>query len=262
MFAVTVRADPEEVDLLMADLQELGTAGVREEAGALIAYFEREETALFCAQRYADREPLIAVEATVDYTANWQQEWEPLAIGGRFYLAPPWSTSATPDGRIRLNMRPGYVFGSGDHPTTQLCLELLERTVKAGDRVLDVGTGTGILAIASVHLTAGFVAGCDTSSEAVQAVAGEPGIALWHGTTDACRSSAFTVTLANLPTGVLIDLLPEMHRVLVRRGRLVASGFFEEQLEEVRRELESRGFEIAEVRERGDWAALTAIKRR
>jgi ribosomal protein L11 methyltransferase len=261
MFAVTFRAAAEEVDLLVAELHDLRTVGVREGAGELAAYFENEEDARLCAERFSDRGPLLTEEVTPDYTPNWQQDWQPLAVGGRFYLAPPWNHSAAPEGRIRLTMRPGYVFGSGDHPTTQLCLELLEGIVTAGDRVLDVGTGTGILAAAAVRLNAGFVAACDTSSEAIHAVSGEDGISPWHGTTSACRASAFTVLLANLPTGVLIDLIPEMHRILVRRGRLVASGFFGEQSDEVRRALECQGFDAGTLRERGEWAALSAVKR-
>jgi ribosomal protein L11 methyltransferase len=261
MFAVTFRAGAEEVDLLIAELQDLHTAGVREGAGELTAYFEKEEDARRCLDRFVGRNPLLAEEVTPDYTPNWQQDWQPLAVGERFYLAPPWNHSSTPEGRILLTMRPGYVFGSGDHPTTQLCLELLESAVTAGDRVLDVGTGTGILAIAAVQLNAGFVAACDTSNEAIHAVSGEEGISLWHGTTSACRASAFSVALANLPTGVLIDLIPEIQRVLVRRGRLVASGFFEEQLDEVRTALDGHGFDVVAVRERGEWAALSAVKR-
>lgn len=262
MFAVTIRTDNEEVDLLLAELQDLGTVGVREEAGALIAYFATEPDARLCCAAYQDREPLLTREDSFDHSANWQHEWQPFAIGGRFYLAPPWDTSATPEGRVRLIMQPGNVFGSGDHPTTQLCLELLESTITGVDRVLDVGTGTGILAIASAHLRARFVAACDTSPEAMQTAGNHPAISLWHGTTDASRSSAFTAVLANLPTGTLIDILPELHRVLVRHGRLIASGFFEEQLAEIRSALAAHGFEIANLRERGDWAALSAIKRR
>ncbi|MBL8233816.1 MAG: 50S ribosomal protein L11 methyltransferase [Bryobacterales bacterium] len=262
MFAVTIRAEDQETDLLLAELQDLGTSGVREECGVLIAYFATERDARLCCAAYQDREPLLTREDSLDYSANWQHEWQPFAVGGRFYLAPPWDTSMTPEGRIRLTMQPGNVFGSGDHPTTQLCLELLEFAINPGDRVLDVGTGTGILAIASAHLHARFAAACDTSPEAIQIAGNQSTISLWHGTTDACRSSAFTAVLANLPTGALIDILPEIHRVLVRHGRLIASGFFEEQLEEVRSALTARGFEIAELRERGDWAALSAIKRR
>src|SRR5262249_31400738 len=149
-----------------------------------------------------------------------------------FYLAPPWDESPTPNGRIRLNMRPGYVFGSGDHPTTQLCLQLLEG-VRPG-RTLDVGSGTGILAVAALRLGAPFVAACDTDGEAVRATReGAAGVALWQGSTLACRSDVFNVVLANLPTGDLIDVLPELQRVVEQGGHAILSGFFEEQQTEV-----------------------------
>lgn len=95
-----------------------------------------------------------------NWSAVWQADWVPLLIGERFFLCPAWVSAATPDGRIRLEMVAGNVFGGGDHATTQLCLELLERVLVRGELVADIGAGTGILTRAARALGARAV-GCD-----------------------------------------------------------------------------------------------------
>lgn len=262
MYAVTVRASAEEGEILMGEMYDLGTAGVREEWGRMIIYFEAAADANACARLFRNRLISVAETPPEDYANNWQKDWVPTLVGERFFLAPPWDDTPAPAGRARLNMRPGYVFGAGDHPTTQLCLQLLEKVVSSTDRVLDVGSGTGILSMAACKLEAGLVAACDTHSEAAYATQEEaPSVLVWQGSTQACRSSAFTVVMANLPTGDLIHAMEELQRVVVRRGRLILSGFFEEQWEEVSQAIESCGLEIVSHQELGDWAACLATKR-
>ncbi|MCS7025278.1 MAG: 50S ribosomal protein L11 methyltransferase [Bryobacteraceae bacterium] len=260
MFSVTLCVNDEELDWLVAELVDLGTVGLREEPGQLTAYFETEQAAHLCSAHFATRQPVVQQEETLDYSANWQRYWRPLCIGQRFYLSPPGDTSTTPGGRIRLPMRPGNVFGSGDHPTTQLCLELLESLVQPQDRVLDVGTGTGILAEACRQLGARLIAACDLSAEAIESLDRNTPLLRWRGTADAARTHGFSLAVANLPTGVLTDLMPELNRLLAPGGSLVASGFLEEQIPRIETALTAQGLCPETVKRRQGWGAATARK--
>ena len=191
-------------------------AGVVETEHGLAAYFDTREAAAVWG------DPVEV--AAQDWSVNWQQSWRPFPLGERWFLAPPWDESPTPANRIRLTMTPGNVFGGGDHPTTQMCLELLEHAVIPGQRVIDIGTGTGILSVAAQALGARAFA-CDTDLEAVQA-AQKAGVTVWQGSTDSCRPTSADLVLANLPGGLLIDLLPSLRRLA---PILLVSGYLDDQ---------------------------------
>lgn len=194
-----------------------------------------------------------------NWAAEWQSQWQPIEVGQRFFLAPSWSAEETPPGRIRLEMRPGLVFGGGDHPTTQLCLALLEETVHPGSRMADAGCGTAILAQASRALGAARVAGCDIDPAAVDAAV-ESGVPVFEGSVDAIRSGWASVLAANLPTGVLLTLIPEFARVLAPGGKAVLSGYLCEQQEMLIREAESHGFRFESGRSSEDWSACVLVR--
>src|SRR5580704_15169332 len=158
MYSVRLEPEPEDFDQLIASLWEHGTAGINEGHGYLIAFFEDE-----CdARRFG--EP--ALEPEVDWVKHTHDAWPPLLVGERFFVAAPWREEPTPAGRIRLEINPGLQCGTGQHPRTRLCLEAMERVIRPGDSVLDVGSGSGILSIAAKLLGAGCVIACDIDSEA------------------------------------------------------------------------------------------------
>lgn len=241
-FAVRLLVAQDQYEETLARLAETTTGIVEEElTGALIpvtAYFDDRETA--CAWGSPVE---VAAE---DWSSNWQAAWEPFTLGTRWFLAPPWSGAVTPAGRLRLTMTPGPVFGNGDHPTTQMCLELLEEAVQSARRVIDVGTGTGILSVAARMLGASAVVACDIDPLAC-ALAAEAGVPVWQGSSDACRTQAFDLAIANLPGGLLNDLLPELRRLA---PRLLVSGYLDSQQAVV-----ERGAQVVARRERGEWRA-------
>src|SRR5580765_7536666 len=177
MYSVLIEVEPERGEGLLADLWEAGTLGVIEGDGFVEAFFSNAESALRFGQ------PRLA--ADVDWVRATQDAWPPLLAGEKFFVVAPWRTEPTPPGRFRLEINPGLQCGTGQHPCTQLCLEAMERIIRPGDRVLDVGTGSGILSIAAKMLGAATVVACDIDSAAAREAV------FFIGSVDAVRNGAF-----------------------------------------------------------------------
>jgi ribosomal protein L11 methyltransferase len=169
-----------------------------------------------------------------DWLAEWKKDWQPVEVG-RFIIAPPWSEIADAADRIIIRIEPGMAFGTGTHETTRLSLKAIEKYFRGGS-LLDVGTGTGILAIAAAKLFPDArVDACDTDAEAIEIATenarlngvGEQ-IAFRVGTVDEQTSSA-NLVCANLTAPVIVDLLPSLLGATC--GRLVLSGILDSQIE-------------------------------
>jgi ribosomal protein L11 methyltransferase len=202
-----------------------------------------------------------------DWLAEWKKDWQPVEVGN-FIIAPPWiesepgavATGSSID-RILIRIEPGMAFGTGTHETTRLCLKAIERYFRGGS-FLDVGTGTGILAIAAVKMFPGArVAACDTDAEAIE-IARENARLNGVGEQIDFRSGSVTeqtssadLVCANLTAPVIVDLLPALLGATC--GRLVLSGILAEQSELVQSRLLELGAEGFQTDQDGEWIALT-----
>src|SRR4029077_19911233 len=184
---------------LIAELAEAGTLGVVEGDGFVEAFFDDFATAEHFGTPHAAPER--------DWVQETEDAWPPILVGEKFFVVAPWRTEPTPPGRFRLEINPGMQCGTGQHPCTRLCLDAMERVIRPGDRVLDVGTGSGILSIAAKMLGAATVVACDIDPDAAREAA------FFIGSVDAVRSGAFDVVVANISEIVIGELKPELERV-------------------------------------------------
>jgi len=264
-------------------LMEAGAQGTEtNESGANVmvsGYFdaipdlEVVRTALLDALRIYNLESAALIDLKTrevpdrDWLAEWKKDWQPVEVG-RFIIAPPWSEVTQPGAiaagssrdRILIRIEPGMAFGTGTHETTRLCLKAIERYFRGGS-FLDVGTGTGILAIAAAKMWPNaHVEACDTDADAV-AIARENArlnevgeqIDFRVGSVEEQTSSADLVC-ANLTAPVIVDLLPSLLGATC--GRLVLSGILDSQSELVQSRLLELGADSFEIDQDGEWIAL------
>lgn len=234
MVSLFLYCSPDEKDGLIADLWECGTTGVVEEDEPggrcrVEAFFDADAGATAAMAQFAAFAPEWKAHPERDYVAEFQQQWQPVAIGRRFWLAAPWDAAPVPDSRIRIEYQAGMACGSGAHPCTQLCLQALEEFVRPGAAVLDVGVGSGILSHAAKLLGAGLVAGCDIE-HAGAVIAARLVANVFTGSLRAVRDASFDVVVANINAATVEQLWAGLERVRKPGGRLILSGFRESEL--------------------------------
>jgi ribosomal protein L11 methyltransferase len=232
VFSLLLACPSAAEDNLIAELDDAGTAGIIEEPGGLRAFFADGADARELLHRFASFEPQLRQEENIDWEQVTRDAWPPLVVGERFYLAPSWNTDPAPEGRIRLEVHPGMVCGTGWHPCTQLCLEALERTVHPGMTVLDVGSGSGILSDAARLLGAARVIACDVDLDAVRIARERLDLPMFAGSVAAVRTGVADVIVANINSGAAGLLGLEFARAGRPDALLILSGFTEDDLPE------------------------------
>ena len=211
-----------------------------------------------------------AVTRQEDWEWGWKQYFKPFPVGETFMIKPSWETVDDPMGRRILEIDPASSFGTGSHDTTQLCMAALERTVRGGERLLDMGTGSGILAIAAGMLGAKPECVVDIDPHCLlcaQENAERNGIVLGKGLCgDALRDdklaaeigAGYDIICANIVADIIIGMAPMFAEKLVPGGTLITSGIIGPRADEVGAALEAAGFTLLDRAESADWAAFTA----
>lgn len=212
--------------------------------------------------------------ADEDWEENWKQYYKSTEVGKRLIVVPEWEN--LPDGcaRVPLRLDPGLMFGTGNHPTTRMCLENIEKYVGSGCNVLDLGCGSGILAIASILLGAKCAIGCDIDEKAPRIVAenaamngiDETNLAVYVGdiTRDkklsAKLSGKYDLVLANIVADVIINLSEHVCEYLADDGIFICSGIIDGREEEVESAIKAGGLTPTGHFQCEDWHCFTAIR--
>src|SRR6266446_8250539 len=206
-----------------------------------------------------------------DWANAWKDYFHVTHIGQRLVIRPSWREYTPGDGEVVLELDPGMAFGTGLHPTTRLCLEQVEQRTKAGMRVLDVGTGSGILALAAAKLGAAGVYCIDNSSVAVESAIANAAvnhlsdrITVVLGVLDEAgavhMAGQFDLVLANIIARVIGSIAPYLAQVLASGGLLIAGGIIEERRHEAEQPLLEAGLRLVDQVMIDDWVTLIMCK--
>lgn len=200
-----------------------------------------------------------------DWQNAWRKYYHPMEVGQRLAIVPSWQEYDT--ARVKLVLDPGLAFGTGGHETTYLCLEALDRLVQGGERVLDIGTGSGILAIAALKLGAAAAEGVDIDPVAVR-TAGEN--AALNGVADKLTvlvgdlsdqaSGTYQIITANIVANAIMSLAPAVPGLLAEGGVFIASGIIDTRRDEVAAALRAAGLHVQEICEKRGWECILCTK--
>lgn len=207
-----------------------------------------------------------------DWEWGWKQYFKPFPVGDTFLIKPSWEEVLETNGRRILEIDPASSFGTGTHDTTKLCIKALEKAIKGGEKILDMGTGSGILAIAAAML-GGKVAGIvDIDENCIKTAhenAEKNGVSIgkgFHG--DVLKDKAladqlgdgYDIIAANIVADVIIGMTALFWNKLNEKGTLICSGILNERADEVQSALENQGFMILSAEKSEDWSAFMARK--
>lgn len=199
-----------------------------------------------------------------DWAEYWKRFYKPFRIGSHLVVRPSWEEYSEQPGDVMIHLDPGLAFGTGTHETTALCAELIEQYYRGG-AVLDVGTGSGILAIAAARLGADSVTAIDidpmavrTAKENVEKNGLQDRITVRQGDLLAGEAGAYDFAVANILADVIIMLAGPLRGALKKGGLFVCSGIIREREEDVQSALLEKGYKVMDLRRRGEWVAFAA----
>ena len=235
-------------------------------------YAEKRKIAILSTfeEKFADRDDIIYTVDFYeydeeDYQNSWKKYLFPEKVSEKFVVKPTWREYTPEADELIIELDPGRAFGTGSHPTTSLCLKLMEENISEGDSVIDVGTGSGILMIAADRLGASEIYGTDIDELAVESAKenlelnkiSEEKAKVYKGDLiSVVENKKFDVVVANILADVLLILLHDISKVVKPNGKIIFSGIIEDKCELLKREVESLGFTVEEIKADKEWRAM------
>ena len=212
-------------------------------------------------------EVLSKTFAEEEWAETWKKAFKPFRLGSHMVIKPGWCECEVQEGDKVIEIDPGMAFGTGTHETTGMCVELVEKYIKPGVTAIDVGTGTGILAIAAAHMGATDVLAIDIDRVAVRVAEENARINGFEGLIR-CKAGDLLenveeqadVVIANIIADVIIMMAAPVRRHIKDGGRFICSGISSERKQDVLDELDRAGYTVLDVYERGGWCAIACDK--
>ncbi len=256
--------------------EDWGKNAIMPEHYAVIGYLPQDEQSekrrKIIEKRLAQLERTIGIKNSVVYSdmdeADWTQIWKayfrPEKITTNIVVKPTWRKYSRGHDEIILEIDPGMAFGTGTHPTTCMCIKMIEKYLKRGDFFLDVGTGSGILMVAAAKLGAGKVRGTDNDEVAVDVacknlmqnrISGSTFNVITGNLVDKV-TGRFDLVAANITSKAILMLLDNIKKILAKKGAFICSGIIEEQKSPVLKKMEQLGFGVIEILTQEDWVSI------
>jgi ribosomal protein L11 methyltransferase len=295
-YSLVVNAPEEEVEIAAAELFELGALGVEvqdrdmllmpgtpalpEGGGRCIAHFDSRAAAEEAAAALREARPGLEIPAPLevlaqDWSIAWRRHHKPLRVGPRSWVHPPWEVPETAPGEVRVVIDPGMAFGTGAHATTSLCLARVDELLAArpGADLLDVGTGSGVIALLAARLGAGRVCGTENDPVALKAAAEAtalnglaPARIAWElrdpDALPAPYDAPYELVVANILLNTLVELAPQIARKVAPGGHLVLAGLLSHQGDEAARAYGAQGLQPAGGAEKDGWVRVELVRPR
>jgi ribosomal protein L11 methyltransferase len=293
---ISVKTTEEHADIVASVLMDAGAGGVEMEGGSVPQATSDEyalpgaETDIMTVSAYfgedgsdalaetlrkrlneilpdAEAELSVVTVPDTDWNENFRRNFTAFRAAGRFVIQPSWEKYQAEADDIVLQIDPGMAFGTGDHESTRMCLELLQKYMQPGNCVMDVGTGSGILGIAAMKLGASSVLAMDYDPVSVRVAAENAeanGVVMETRQSDLLSNAgggSYDVVLANIVADILIRLNRDIAPYLKQGGVYILGGIIEERLEEVTTSLAQSGMDVVETLAMNDWRAVAARRR-
>ena len=272
-----ISAEPFNPDLLSGFLWEFDILGINEfDTYLSVSVEENSGVSLKLIKQYLEKIKeqnfIESFSITQEFleSKNWNEEWEKTAnvieVSDKFIIKPSFKTYKIPEGKVCLIIDPKMSFGTGEHQTTRIMLELLDKYIKVEDKVLDVGTGTGILGIAASKLGASSVIAVDNDEWCYQNATENlklndiMNMRINLGTLTAINEKDFNLVLSNINRNVLLELKRSLFELIKFQGTLIISGILESDLAEINRQFTQIGFTAVEIKQKDEWYGIVYRK--
>ena len=266
------------LDGVYGDLIDESILNADRDHGAVSLFVPAEKSLAEYVSFLRERFAALAMDVTIetvglseeDWAEAWKQYYKPIPLG-RVTVVPAWQEYTPAEGEAIIRMDPGMAFGTGTHETTRLVMRFLQDVITGGERVLDLGCGSGILSLCASKLGASFCAAYDIDPVAVRVaeenIRADGAENIICGVSDLLRSvdtagGKYDFVVANIVADVIIRLLPDVGDYMTEDGRMIVSGIISPRADEVRAAIAENGFSVVEERGENDWLAILIEKRR
>jgi ribosomal protein L11 methyltransferase len=201
-----------------------------------------------------------------EWAHSWKKYWHPMKIGNKIVICPSWEQYEIQNEEIKIELDPGSAFGTGTHPTTRLCIVALEKYLKQNDSVADVGTGSGILAVAAAKLGAKSITGVDNDPSVIEVAIDN---AAKNNCIDICNfyegsaadvKNQYDVVVANILAEIIVSIMDDLVKLTKKGGKFIFSGIITQKSDMVKEKAISSGLKIIETIIEEEWVAIIAEK--